>query len=207
MADVSRNLAKDSSRSTDGRPQLNVRYVNEMRAQATLPTTVFCAAVLATMLAASFVGYAAAQMLPADAVADRIVVEKAARRLSLYRRNRLLKTYSIALGRDPKGHKQREGDGRTPEGVYRIDSRKRNSTFHRALHISYPNAEDRRRARERGASPGGAIMIHGLPRGLAAVGKSHLLRDWTEGCIAVTNAEIEEIWRVVPNGTPIEIRP
>jgi murein L,D-transpeptidase YafK len=146
------------------------------------------------------------ESLPPRTVADRIVVEKAARTLSLYRGGRLLKTYKIALGPNPTGHKQQEGDGRTPEGTYTIDSRKRNSAFHRALHISYPNAEDRRRARRRGVSPGGDIMIHGLPNGLGAIGKKHVLRDWTEGCIAVTNEEIEEIWRVVPNGTPIEIR-
>ena len=149
----------------------------------------------------------AGQTLPPDAVADRIVVLKAARKLSLYHGDRLLKTYQVALGRNPKGHKEQEGDGRTPEGRYVIDSRKRDSSFHRALHISYPNAEDRRRARRRGVSPGGAIMIHGLPNATPLVGKAHLLRDWTDGCIAVTNAEIEEIWRVVPNGARIEIKP
>jgi hypothetical protein len=148
-----------------------------------------------------------AQHLPAAARADRIIVEKAARTLSLYHGDRRLKTYKIALGRNPSGHKQREGDGRTPEGIYTIDSRKPDSAFHRALHISYPNAEDRRRARQQGVSPGGAIMIHGLPNGMGALGKSHLLRDWTDGCIAVSNDEIEEIWRAVPNGTRIEIKP
>jgi murein L,D-transpeptidase YafK len=147
------------------------------------------------------------QALPRDAVADRVVVEKRARTLSLYRRDKLLKTYKIALGRNPVGHKEREGDSRTPEGTYVIDSRKADSKFHRALHISYPNVEDRRRARERGVSPGGAIMIHGLPNGAGAIGAAHRLRDWTDGCIAVTNEEIEEIWRVVPNGTAIVIRP
>ena len=139
-------------------------------------------------------------------LADRVLVEKGARRLSLYRGSRLLAGYKIALGRNPIGHKEREGDSRTPEGVYVIDFRKRDSAFHRALHISYPNAEDRRRARQRGVSPGGAIMIHGLPNGSGRIGKAHTLRDWTDGCIAVTNAEIEEIWSLVPDGTPIEIR-
>jgi murein L,D-transpeptidase YafK len=150
---------------------------------------------------------ALAQELPRDSLADRIVIDKSDRRLSLYRRNRLLKTYDIALGPNPNGHKEREGDGRTPEGSYVIDSRNRNSAFHRSLHISYPNDRDRRRARRLGVSPGGDIMIHGLPNGMGAIGKAHLLRDWTQGCIAVTNAEIEEIWRVVPDGTRVEIRP
>ena len=148
-----------------------------------------------------------AQARPRDTVADRIVVEKAARTLSLYRDGQLLKTYRVALGRNPKGHKERQGDSRTPEGTYVIDFRKPDSRFHRALHISYPSAEDRRRARARGVHPGGDIMIHGLPNGTGAIGAAHRLRDWTDGCIAVTNEEIEEIWRLVPNGTKIEIRP
>ena len=157
--------------------------------------------------AAALSASALAQELPRDSLADRIVIDKSDRRLSLYRRNRLLKTYDIALGPNPNGHKEREGDGRTPEGSYVIDSRNRNSAFHRSLHISYPNDQDRRRARRLGVSPGGDIMIHGLPNGMDAIGKAHLLRDWTQGCIAVTNAEIEEIWRVVRDGTRVEIRP
>ena len=144
----------------------------------------------------------------ADRVAaDRIVIEKGARRLTLFSGSRKLKVYRIALGANADGRKQQEGDGRTPEGTYVIDSRNQASAFHRALHISYPNAEDRRRARRLGVSPGGAIMIHGLPKGMGAIGKAHLLRDWTRGCIAVTNEEIEEIWRLVPNGTPVVIKP
>jgi murein L,D-transpeptidase YafK len=141
------------------------------------------------------------------AAVDRVVVEKAKRTLTLYERQRVVKSYQVALGPNPVGHKQQEGDGRTPEGRYVIDFRKPDSAYHRALHISYPNAEDRRRARRRGVSPGGAIMIHGLPNGLGAIGKAHSLSDWTLGCIAVTNEEIEELWRLVKNGTPIEIRP
>jgi murein L,D-transpeptidase YafK len=147
------------------------------------------------------------QSLATATVADRVVIEKAAHTLSLYRNGRLLKTYNVALGPNAKGPKEREGDGRTPEGQYIIDSRKPDSDFHRALHISYPNAEDRRRARKLGVSPGGAIMIHGLPNGMGSLGKAHRLHDWTQGCIAVTNKEIEEIWRVVPNGTRVDIKP
>jgi murein L,D-transpeptidase YafK len=140
-------------------------------------------------------------------IADRIVVEKAARTLTLYRGTTVLKTYRIALGPNPKGAKEQQADGRTPEGVYVIDARNRNSAFHRALHISYPNVEDRRRAAARRVRPGGDIMLHGLPNRWGAIGRAHLLRDWTNGCIAVTNAEIEQIWQMVPNGTRIEIQP
>ena len=139
--------------------------------------------------------------------ADRVVVAKADRTLTLYRGASALRTYKIALGWNPEGHKGEEGDGRTPEGVYVIDARNAQSAFHRSLHISYPNADDRRRAGRRGVRPGGAIMIHGLPNGLGLLGKTHTLRDWTAGCIAVTDEEIEEIWRMVPNGTKIEIKP
>lgn len=172
--------------------------------------TAFCA-VLRVALVVAFVAApplnASGQNLSKGAVADRIVIEKAARTLALYREGQVLKTYKIALGPNAKGHKEREGDGRTPEGKYIIDSRIADSSFHRALHVSYPNEQDRMHARRLGVSPGGAIMIHGLPNGMGFIGKTHLLRDWTQGCIAVTNEEIEEIWRAVPNGTPVEIRP
>lgn len=140
-------------------------------------------------------------------VADRVVVEKAARRLHLYAGERLLASYAVALGGRPQGHKQREGDGRTPEGLYRISGRNPGSRYHLALRVSYPDARDRARAAAAGVDPGGDIMIHGLPNGLGWLGRLHRLFDWTEGCIAVTNAEIEEIWHAVPDGTPIEIRP
>jgi murein L,D-transpeptidase YafK len=145
--------------------------------------------------------------LPAGTIASRIFIDKSERTLTLFRGEHELKTYKVALGRNPVGHKQQEGDGRTPEGRYQIVFHKRNSSFHRALRISYPNAEDIRSARERGVSPGGDIMIHGLPNGMGSLGSDHLLRDWTEGCIAVTNEEIEEIWRVVPDGTIVDITP
>ena len=143
---------------------------------------------------------------PPGAVADRIVVEKAARRMHLQRAGATLKTYRISLGRNPVGHKQQEGDSRTPEGRYVVDTRNPQSRFHLSLRISYPNAEDRRRATARGVSPGGDIFIHGLPNGLASAAL-FAGRDWTDGCIAVTNAEIREIWAMVKDGTPIEIRP
>lgn len=114
------------------------------------------------------------QTLPVGTTVDRIVIDKRARTLTLFHDHVVMKTYKVALGRNPQGHKQREGDGRTPEGSYVIDSRKRDSAFHRALHISYPNADDRLRARARGVAPGGAIMIHGLPNGQEGLGKAHV---------------------------------
>jgi murein L,D-transpeptidase YafK len=151
--------------------------------------------------------YLPSKPLPEGVKADKVVVLKSKRKLLLYKKDQLLKTYRIALGRSPKGHKQQEGDGKTPEGKYRISSRYSKSRFHRALRISYPNRRDRRKARKAGRSPGGDIMIHGAPNGRGWIGGLHTLIDWTQGCIAVTDKEIEEIWRAVPNRTPIEIKP
>lgn len=139
---------------------------------------------------------------------EKVLVEKGERRLQLLDASgAVLKSYTIALGGDPLGHKQREGDGRTPEGRYTIDWRNPQSAYHLSLHISYPDQDDTRRANERGEDPGGMIMIHGMRNGLGWLGFLHQYVDWTDGCIAVTNAEMDEIWRLVPNGTPIEIRP
>lgn len=138
---------------------------------------------------------------------DRLVVEKGARRLTLWFAGYPVRTYRIALGREPFGDKLSIGDGRTPEGLYTIDGRNAGSEFHRSLHISYPNAADVRRAREAGTDPGGKIMIHGLPNGAEWVEGEHTRFDWTEGCIALTNEEIDEVWELVADGTPIEIRP
>lgn len=145
--------------------------------------------------------------LPSQSIADWILVEKKARRLTLFNKNQPLKSYDIALGRQPDGPKRFQGDNKTPEGRYKIDSRKKNSSYHRALHISYPSPGDVAFASQQQRSAGGDIMIHGLPNGMGSMGSLHLLRDWTAGCIAVTNAEIEELWRAIPDGTPIEIRP
>lgn len=142
-----------------------------------------------------------------NSIADRVLVEKNARRLTLFHNNVPIGTYDIALGRQPEGPKRFEGDNRTPEGRYIIDSRKKNSSYHRALHISYPSPKDVAFAARQKRSAGGSIMIHGLPSGMGSLGPLHRLRDWTAGCIAVTNTEIEELWRAIPDGTPIEIRP
>jgi murein L,D-transpeptidase YafK len=141
------------------------------------------------------------------ALADSIVVEKAQHRLSLYRHGALLRSYLVALGQQPVGDKVRIGDMRTPEGIFRIEARNPESRYHRSLRISYPDAAHRAKARALGVSPGGDIMIHGLPARQAWVGAAHRDFDWTEGCIAVTNAEIEEIWSAVPVGIPIQIKP
>ena len=147
------------------------------------------------------------ELAPEHQRATAVLVKKAERRLFLLRHGKQIAAYEIALGRNPVGHKRREGDGRTPEGRYTIDWRNPQSAYHLSLHISYPNREDSVAASAAGHSPGGMIMIHGLPNGHAAVGARHRLSDWTEGCIAVTSEEITEIWRLVPDGTPIEIRP
>ena len=145
--------------------------------------------------------------LPRDAVPDRILVEKAARRLTLFQNGRALKNYSVALGRAPVGAKKYEGDQRTPEGIYSIDFHKADSDYHLALHISYPDQHDADRAALQGLSAGSDIMIHGLPNGRGWIGRFHRRSDWTAGCIAVTNFEIEEIYRAVPDGTRVELRP
>ena len=145
--------------------------------------------------------------LPPNVTADRVFVEKAARRLTLLRNGTSLKTYRVALGRAPVGPKEQEGDQRTPEGLYLIDFHKEDSDYHRALHVSYPEQRDIDRAAAAGVPPGFDIMIHGIRNGKGWIGAFHRMTDWTAGCIAVTDAEIEEIWRAVPDGTPIEIRP
>ena len=138
--------------------------------------------------------------------ADHVVVLKSERRLQIFRGEELLREYRVSLGFNPVGTKEIEGDGKTPEGRYVIDKRNPRSQYHLSLHISYPTAEQVTRAKANGVNPGGLIMIHGIRNGLGAMGRLHLLTDWTAGCVAVTNDEIEEIWRVVPNGTPIEVR-
>jgi len=138
---------------------------------------------------------------------DKILIEKKERRLMLISKGKVFKTYKIALGGNPDGPKERHGDNKTPEGTYVIDTRNRDSRYHLALHISYPNENDKKRAKKLGVSPGGNIMIHGLKKGLSWVGDFHTEFDWTEGCIAVTDEEIEEIDKLVPNGTIVDIRP
>lgn len=157
------------------------------------------------VLALTFVS--GGQSLPTNARADSVIVVKKERTLTLLDHGRVLKTYRVALGVKPIGPKTRQGDHKTPEGTYVLDRRNADSRFYRSIHISYPNARNIARARSMDLSPGGDVYIHGLPNGYGWVGKAHRMKDWTDGCIAVTNEEMDEIWRAVANGTPIEIKP
>ena len=139
--------------------------------------------------------------------ADRVVVLKKEHTLQLLSHDKVLKSYKVALGGDPVGPKARQGDHKTPEGVYVLDFRNAHSQFYKSIHISYPNERDRAAAHKKGVSPGGDVFVHGLPKGYGFVGASHRLKDWTDGCVAATNEEIDEIWLAVADGTPIEIRP
>jgi murein L,D-transpeptidase YafK len=140
---------------------------------------------------------------------DSVLVRKGERKLELHKDGAVYRTYRIALGDNPRGHKMHEGDERTPEGDYILDWRNPRSSYHKSIHISYPNSSDEAFARAMGKSPGGMIMIHGRPNWLTspAVAKEYDGRDWTNGCIAVTNPEMDEIWRLVKDGTPIRILP
>ncbi len=139
--------------------------------------------------------------------ADSVLIEKSRRMMYLVSNGKKYRKYKISLGDNPVGHKQQEGDERTPEGHYVIDYRNPNSRYHLSLHITYPNKKDKAFAKKMGVSPGGDIFIHGLPNGMGLMPGAFENRDWTDGCIAVNNDEIKEIWALVKNGTPIEIRP
>ena len=139
--------------------------------------------------------------------ADSIVVDKTARTMTLYNRGAPVRIYFVALGQSPIGDKIKQGDNRTPEGKFRIEGRNPQSRFHLALRISYPTLAHETRARSMGVAPGGDIMIHGLAKEYASLGSLHRFQDWTNGCIAVTNEEIEEIWDAITDGTVIEIKP
>jgi murein L,D-transpeptidase YafK len=168
-----------------------------------VPTSTF--RVLATILPLQFAvafAFAAAPASPAPAEqADSIKVTKSTHTLVLYSHGAVLRTYKVSLGR-ASGAKQQQGDNRTPEGHYTISAHNAHSTCHLALHISYPNSDDRAHHRT-----GGDVEIHGLPNGFGYIGSLHRATDWTYGCIAVTNAEMDEIYKLVPNGTPIDIEP
>ena len=152
-------------------------------------------------------GGGAAPHAAAGQKADLIRIFKKDHRMELLAGGQVIRTYKVALGQGGLEPKQREGDARTPEGRYTIDSRTAQSHYHKGLHVSYPNAEDRARAAKMGVAPGGAIMIHGLPNGKGFVGAAHRMYDWTLGCIAVTDEEIDEVWELAPVGTAVEIRP
>ena len=145
--------------------------------------------------------------LPAELQFDRLVVDKRARRLTAYAGGEAVREYRIALGWAPEGHKQMEGDGKTPEGLYFVDGKNPNSRYYKNLGVSYPNDADRAAAAALGVSPGGDIKIHGLPAGQGHLGAVHWMQDWTAGCIAVSNEEIDELYTRTSVGVPIEIRP
>ena len=163
------------------------------------------------VLALAVAAVLAAGAVPAPAAtletADRVVVRKGERRLYLMNGDRVLRSFRVALGLTPTGHKEREGDFRTPEGEYRLVGRNPNSDFFLALHVSYPNAADAQRAAREGVAPGGQIMIHGLPNRPSKPLDYYLTRDWTNGCIAVSNSDMVDIWLMTPNNTPIQIFP
>lgn len=147
------------------------------------------------------------ESLPGDMQIDRIVVEKSKRHLLVYSKGQLIKTYPVSMGRSPVGDKQFEGDKKTPEGIYFIDSKNPHSECYKNLGISYPNSKDVEDARKLGRKTGGSIKIHGLLNGKGWVGRFHLFMNWTAGCIAVTNREMDELYNAVPVGTRVEIKP
>jgi murein L,D-transpeptidase YafK len=174
---------------------------------------------LSTLLLASlFAGTASGDALPYHAramaavgielpTADRVLVRKSERRLYLMRGNDVLRAYKISLGLNPGGHKERVGDFRTPEGSYKLTRRNTRSDFFLSIQVSYPNDVDTRKARRNGWDPGGAIMIHGLPNDPRHTPDYYATQDWTDGCIAVTNADMVEIWMMTSDNVPIEIQP
>jgi murein L,D-transpeptidase YafK len=161
---------------------------------------------IALMLLALFlpVYSATGRPLPESAVADRVLVLKSKRELVLLHGRKVLKIYRVSLGGHPLGRKTREGDRKTPEGNYVLDFHNAQSDFYKSIHISYPEAKDVARAKKLGVPPGEDLFIHGQLNAWEGPGKQH--GDWTDGCIAVSNAEMDEIWRAVPDGTPIEIK-
>ena len=144
---------------------------------------------------------------PAGAQADLIEVFKGERRMELKREGRTIRRYRVALGFSPERHKEREGDGRTPEGYYTVDARNPRSAFHLSLRVSYPDEDDKARAASLGVSPGGDIYIHGQPNGWRKFLVGHPAKDWTTGCVAVSDAEIREVWTLVPTGVRVVIHP
>lgn len=171
--------------------------------QHTAILSVYCQALIVVSLLA-VAPMSAAGEFP---VADKIVVEKEKRKLHLISGDRIFRTFNIALGSSPVGDKEKEGDFKTPEGRYTLDTRNPNSDFFLSIHVSYPSSRDRREAREKGVSPGGQIMIHGQPNDPTYSAAYYKTQDWTNGCIAVSNSDIIDIWLMAPNDIPIEILP
>jgi murein L,D-transpeptidase YafK len=160
--------------------------------------------IFTTLLLLAWQGVLCAGEFP---VAEKIVVEKAERKLHLVKGGEPFRTFEIALGIRPSGDKEYEGDFKTPEGIYWLDTRNPHSEFFLSIHVSYPNNDDVRQARSKGLQPGGAIMIHGQPNEPTRSEAYYRTQDWTNGCIAVSNSDMIDIWLMTPDNTPIEIRP
>lgn len=169
--------------------------------------TVLLLAITGLPIAASGEPRSATSSEAATESPDRIVIRKSAHTMTLERNGHVLRTYKVALGGVPIGAKEQQDDHKTPEGQYFVDAKNAHSQFYMALHLSYPNAGDRARAKKLGVSPGRDVEIHGLGKKYGWIGARHRLTDWTDGCVAVTNEEIEEIFRMVAVGTPVELRP
>lgn len=182
--------------------RLNCWFLRDMKRIRS--TQLLCGQICLTLLVAMAPAVIQAGQFP---VADRVVIEKAARKLHLFRNGAAFRTFKIALGMMPVGDKTREGDFKTPEGTYLLDSRNQNSDFFLAIHISYPNQTDRSKASQLGVDPGGAIMIHGQPNVPSRSEAYYRTQDWTNGCIAVSNSDMIDIWLMTGENTPIEIRP
>jgi murein L,D-transpeptidase YafK len=173
----------------------------------TIPTNRRVFSLFLTVVALVMVGVPQRPATAAISPVEVVVVYKNLNLMQLKRGNEVIRSYQIALGRNPLGPKQKAGDCRTPEGTYRIDRHTKKSKFYKSLHISYPNSRDLAQAKNRGLAPGGDIMIHGLPEGFEDMADYHFMSNWTKGCIALNNAEMDEIWQLIADGTPISINP
>lgn len=159
------------------------------------------------VIAWAFLLFSSAAFSAQLAAVDLVKVVKSERRLYLMSAGAVAKEFPVTFGANPEGHKQQEGDEKTPEGKYTLDYKKADSAFYKAIHVSYPNAADTEAAKKRGVSPGGAIMIHGQKNGLGWLSFASQWFNWTNGCIALTNSDMEEVWQLVTVPTPIEIAP
>ncbi len=177
------------------------KYLNWLSIAIVLGLAVFSTSAIATTKSTT----KQTQSIFDGVIIDKVFVDKSERRLQLLSADKVIKSYPIALGGNPIGHKQEEGDQRTPIGLYTLDYKNEKSQYYRSIHVSYPNAVDKAQAKKRGVSPGGAIMIHGQKNGFGALAMLNQQRDWTAGCMAVTNDEMDEIMAAVKVGTPIEI--
>jgi murein L,D-transpeptidase YafK len=163
--------------------------------------------VIVKIIAAAFVFLLYAGAVHSEQTADLVLVEKSKSRLYLMRQGEVFASFRVAFGSNPKGHKQEQGDGRTPEGRYMLDYKNRGSAFYKSIHISYPSAKDRQEAKKHGVDPGGDIMIHGQKNGYGRLSILVQRFNWTNGCIALSDRDMDLVWNAIKPGTPIEIKP